>query len=261
MTGLKDILFNFCFFFSARCLEMISSILVVGMLARYLGLSDFGEYSLVMAVIWTVQPVINMSMPKILTVELSRDISKTADYIGTGMPWNIGVCTVLILIVWVARSLRVDLPVYYFTGMVIALFLTLTQTVTAVFIARQQIQYELYTTLSSVFSLVVLTGVVIYLNLNLEHVLWASAVSSAFAFLAAVVFNRKLSGFMLLPKLDLTILRYLLMVSLFYSIIQGLTQLSLYGGVFVLKTISGNIEVALFQAPMRIFTRLLIIFP
>ncbi len=259
MTGIRNIVFNFCFFFCARCLEMISSIVVVGMLARYLGLSDFGEYSLVMAVIWTVQPAINMSIPRILTVELSRDISKTVNYVGTGMSWNIWICTLLLMAVWVARSFGLDLPSYYFAGIVFALFLTLTQAVTSVFVAFQQIQYELYTTISSVFSLLLLTGGVIYLDLGLENVFLASAVSSVFAFFAAMLLNRRLSGLVLIPKMDFTILRYLLIVSLFYSMIQGLTQLSLYGGVFVLKILSGNIEVALFQAPMRIFTRLLVI--
>ena len=102
---------------------------MVGMLARYLGLSDFGEYALVMAVVWIAQPVISMEIPRILVVELSRNMSRATGLIGTGIAWNIMIFIVLASTLLLVAENKENLPYYYFTGPFIALFKTLTQTV------------------------------------------------------------------------------------------------------------------------------------
>lgn len=259
MSKAIKVINNSFFVFAARVFETISGIVVIGMLARYLGVSDFGEYSLVMAVVWIAQPIISMAVPRILVVELSRDVSKAASYIGTGITWNILAFAVLALALWLAGALLGDMPFYYFTGLSIALFLTLTQTVGAVFIAYERMKYDTYTSLTAIFFLILLTGGVIFLDLGLEKVFLAAALAYLCGFAASVLFNRKVAGFIPVPAMDYKILRCLLSGSLSLSLIQVLVQLLFYCGVFFLKYMSGNIEVALFQAPIRIFIRFMII--
>ena len=259
MSKAIKIINNSFFVFAARVFETISGIVVIGMLARYLGVSDFGEYSLVMALVWIAQPIISMAVPRILVVELSRDVSKAASYIGTGITWNILVFAVLALTLWLADALLGDMPFYYFTGLFIAFFLMLRQTVGSVFIAYERMKYDTYTSLTAIFFLILLTGGVIFLDLGLEKVFLAVALAQLCGFVASVLFNRKVAGFIPVPAMDYKILKRLLAGSLALSLIQVMVQLLLYCGVFFLKNMSGNIEVALFQAPMRIFTRFMII--
>jgi len=250
---------NSFFVFTARLLEMLSGIVIIGMLARYLGLSDFGEYSIVMSIVWITLPIISMAVPRSLVVEISRDPSKAASYIGTGITWNICVFAVIGFFLWLIDIRVVPLPFYYFVGLTISLFITLTQTVGTIYIANERMKYEIYTSFTSYFILLLLTGGVTFFNLGLEKVFMATSAAYFCGFIAAVLLGRKVAGFTLVPMMDRHILRKLLAGSFALSLIQVLVQLHIYCGVFFLKNLSGNIEVALYQAPMRIFTRFMII--
>ena len=250
---------NSFFVLSARIFETLAGILVVGMLARYLGLSDFGEYALVMAVVWIAQPVISMEIPRILVVELSRNMSRATGLIGTGIAWNIMIFIILALALSLVAVYHGDLPYSYFTGLFIALFLTLTQTVGTGFVAHEKMQYDTYTSLIAIFSLILFTGGAIFFDLGLQWVFVAAAVAYFCGFIASVAFNRKVTGFIPLPHLHYKTVRHLLSESLALSVVQILEQLLIYCGVFFLKYMSGNVEVALFQAPMRIFTKFMLI--
>jgi O-antigen/teichoic acid export membrane protein len=238
---------------------MLSGIVIIGMLARYLGLSDFGEYSIVMAIVWTTLPIISMAVPRTLVVEISRDPSKAARYIGNGITWNIWVFIAIGLCLWLIDMLVVHLPLYYFVGLSISLFITLTQTVGTIYIANERMKYEIYTSFTSYFMLLLLTGGVTFFDLGLEKVFMATSVAYFCGFIAAVLLGRKVAGLILVPMVDRHILRKLLAGSFALSLIQVLVQLHIYCGVLFLKNMSGNIEVALYQAPMRIFTRFMII--
>jgi len=250
---------NSFFVFTARVFEAVAGVVVVGMLARYLGLSDFGEYSVVMAVVWIAQPIISMEIPRILVVELSRDVSRTAGYIGTGMACNIIVFTILVLALWLVGILLGGMPFYYYIGLSIGLFLTLTQTVSTGFIAYEQMKYDTYTSLIVIFFLILFTAGVIFLNLGLPRVFLAAALANFCGFIVSSFFNKEVIGFIPVPVMDYKILKGLLAGSIALSLIQILEQLLVYCGVFFLKNMTGNIDVALFQAPMRIFLKFMLI--
>lgn len=259
MSKAIKIINNSLFVFTARFLEMLSGIVIIAMLARYLGLSDFGEYSIVMAIVWITLPIISMAVPRGLVVEISRDLSKAERYVGTGMTWNILVFAFLGLLLWLIDILIVKLPFYYFVGLSISLFITLTQTVGTIYIANEKMKYEIFTSFTSYSMLLLLTGGVIYFDLGLEKVFLATSGAYFCGFVAAVLLGRKVADFTPVPMMDRQILRKLLEGSLALSMIQVLVQLHIYCGAFLLKNLSGNVEVALYQAPMRIFTRFMII--
>lgn len=250
---------NSALVFLARAFEIISGILVVGITARYLGVSDFGEYSLVMAVAWISQPIISTAIPRMLTWELSRNLSKTKSYIGIGITWNLMVLGVFVTGLWLLNTIMSFMLLYYLVALFIAVLVSLTQTVGAVFIASERMKYETYTSLISMFSLVLFTAGAIYLDLGLSNILILTTAAYLCGLVAAVLFSRKLTGFIPMPNADYQALRLLLAGSFTISIIQALMQLFFYSGSFFLKNMSGSAEVAFFQSSLRVFTRFMVI--
>lgn len=245
--------------FLARAFEISSGILVVGLTARYLGVSDFGEYSLVMAVAWISQPIIGMAIPRILTWELSRNPSKAKSYIGVGITWNLMVLVVFVAILCLLNTIMSFRLLYYLAAIFIATLASLTQTVGAVFIAFERMKYETYTSLVSMFFILLFTAGAIYLDLGLSNILILTTASYLCGLVAAVLFSRKLTGFIPMPNADYQALRLMLAGCFTLSIIQALMQVFLYSGSFVLMKMSGSVDVALFQSSLRVFTRFMVI--
>ena len=259
MMQTRRILNNSAFVLAARIFEMIAGIIVMGILARYLGVADFGEYSLVMALVWISIPIISIEVPRILAVELSRSPQKTHTWLGNGLSMNIGVCLGLALAILVIDTFFHDLSLHYYTGLAIALAISLTQSVGSVFIAREQMYYDTYTTLAVTLCLIALTSIVIIAGLGLSPIFITTLLAYTIGALIALAFARKITGFWLRPSWNLQVLRQLLAGSIALSAVQILVQLLIYCGAFMLKQMTGNVEVALFQAPMRIFSRFIIV--
>ena len=66
MGDTKRLAANLVYTFLARAAELLSGLLIIGMLTRYLGLDEFGRYSVLMAVCWVTLPILNMGFPRIL---------------------------------------------------------------------------------------------------------------------------------------------------------------------------------------------------
>lgn len=259
MSKAIKVINNSAFILVARVIETVSGIFVIGMLARYLGLSDFGEYSYVMAVVWISLPIISLAIPRILVKEMSQDVSNAAKYMGLGITWNLIAFIVFLSVLGLSNIIISMSPLYYLAAISIAVLASLTQTVGAAFIVYERMKYETYTSLIFTFFMVLFTAVVVYLDLGLSNVLLAATLAYLCGFLAAVFYSRKVAGFIPTPNADYKTLKRLLSGSLALSIIMVLWQLLLYSGVFFLRKMSGNEDVALFQASLRVFTRLMII--
>lgn len=259
MSKVKKIIGNSAFVLLARGFETVSGIVVLAMLARYLGVSVFGEYSFIMAVVWISQPVVSMGLPRVLAMEVSRDTTKAERYIGMGVTWNIIVFVALAPVLWLLSIVFDVDPVYFLAGLFITVFMSLMQAIGAVFIAYERMSYETYTSLVSMCALVLLIAGAMYLDLGLLNVLGATAAAYLCGFVAAALLNHQVAGFIPRPNADFKGLRHLLSESHSLAVFQVLMQVFLYTGVFFLKGISGNIDVALFQASLRVFTRFMII--
>jgi O-antigen/teichoic acid export membrane protein len=259
----KRLLANLTFTFVARAAELLAGLLIIGMLTRYLGLDEFGRYSVLMAVCWVTLPFLNMGFPKIFVREIAQRKKKAPTYILIGWTWNILMTLVLFFILLsihlgyefeqIAALLLISL-----TGGIMAM----TQTAGSLSIAFQYMHYETIPALISMTVLTVLIAVGIYFQQGLNVILSAYAAAYLIGLVLTVKLTNKLFPYLQKIKritLSRNETKKLLKESLQIALFQILVQLHLYLSVFLLKAMAGNAAAALFQAPFRIFTRVQII--
>ena len=260
MVQTKKIAGNLLFTFSSRAIEIIAGLAVVALLSRYLNLEEFGAYSVLLAVMWVVLPLLNAGYPRILVREISQHKNRAVHFLMIGCTWNIlvslGLAAILLL------------SAYWFTGQQIILFafvlvtvtiMALTQTFATLYIAFQRMHYETGPTLLTMLLLLLFIGALVRFDLGLTNIFAAYAL----AYLAGLALTVKLTS-TLAPygqhlAVNLAGVGTTFKESLYIGIFQLLVQLYLYSGVFILKLLADNADIALFQAPFRIFTRLQII--
>lgn len=263
MVRSKRIAVNLSFTFLSRATEIVAGLFIVGILSRYLGLEDFGRYSVLMAIGWVALPILNMGFPRILVREISQRKEKAPDFIMIGWSWNI-LTTLLLLIGLLCISLQYeikDIEILLIISLTTGI-MAITQTAGSLYIAFQRMQYETIPTLTTMLILIGLIAIGVYYDLGLTYIFSAYA----FAYLTGLAVTIKLTCSLTpyLRNLKKTFLNLqgvnkVLKESFHIGIFQILVQVYLYTGVFFLKMMAANADVALFQAPFRIFTRMQII--
>jgi PST family polysaccharide transporter len=254
---------NLSFTFAARAAELLAGLILVGMLSRYLGLEDFGRYSVLMAIGWVALPLLNLGFPRILVREIAQRRERAAGHILLGWTWNL-LLTLLTAAGLLGVSSFTDLPDVKLLLIIAATtgVMAMTQTAGTVSIALQRMQYETIPALITAFVLISLVALVMRWQLGLEAVFTANALACLTGLLATIWLTNKLSPYLRELPRQISTLRHtkeLLRESVQIGLFQLLVQLHLYTGVFLLKAMAGNAEAALFQAPFRIFTRVQII--
>ncbi len=260
MTQTGKIIGNLLFTFSSRAIEIIVGLAVVALLSRYLNLEEFGLYSVLLAVMWVVLPLLNAGYPRILVREISQQKNRAVEFLMIGCTWNV--------LVSLALAIMLLLSSFWFTSQQIVLFsfvlvtvtlMALTQTFATLYISFQRMHYETGPTLLTMLLLLLFIGVVVRFKLGLTNIFAAYAL----AYLAGLALTVKLTS-SLAPygqhlAANLAGVRTTFRESQYIGIFQLLVQLYLYSGVFILKLLAENADIAMFQAPFRIFTRLQII--
>jgi len=254
---------NIVFTFAARAAELLAGLTLVGMLSRYLGLEDFGRYSVLTAVGWVALPLLNLGFPRILVREIAQRKERAAEQILVGWTWNL-LMTLLLAAGLLAGSFFFALADVKLLLIIAATagLMAMTQTAGTVSIALQRMQYETITALTTAVVLVGLIALVMRWQLGLGAVFAANALACLAGLAVTVHLTSKLSPYLRELRQNMPKLRQgkkLLRESLQIGLFQLLVQLHLYTGVFLLTALAGNAEAALFQAPFRIFSRVQII--
>jgi len=261
MAGVERITANLSFTFLARASEILAGLLVVGILSRYLGLEDFGRYSVLMAMGWVALPIISMGFPKVLVREISRQRERAAEFLLIGWTWNLTMIlavTLLLALFWPGEGSRTGLLLICLaTGLI-----GLTQTIGSLYIAFQRMEFEAVPTVLGMAALVVLIGLVVWSDRGLNWVFASYGGAQLLVLALTLVLTARLSPWLhqlgrRLP--DRATVTQVAGEALNLGVFQILVQVYLYTGVFLLKGLAGNADVAIFQAPFRIFTRLQII--
>ncbi|MCI5142789.1 MAG: hypothetical protein D3909_13900 [Candidatus Electrothrix sp. ATG1] len=233
------------------------------MLTRYLGLDDFGRYSVLMSVCWVILPLINMGFPRILVREIAQQKETAPAYILTGWSWNI-----LMTLILSGVFLSIN-HLYYFEQVNLLLLICLTggimamtQTAGSLAIAFQYMRYE---TIPTLISMLVLTGLIvvgIYFQQGLSAIFTAYVIAALTGLALTVTLTNSLSPYLQKLKTALPSLnevKGVLKESTQIAVFQLLVQVHFYISVFLLKAMAGNAAAALFQAPFRVFNRVQII--
>ena len=251
---------NFVWVTLSRVADTLGTLVLIAVVARYLGVEEFGEFSFYMAMAWTLSLFLTLGIPKILVRELAKDRGRAAEMTGAAMAVVLLSSAALFALV-AAASLGGAGRAGAILAVILAALsaMTLTRILSSVYWAHERMQYELY------INLAVSTA---YLALTVAAVALDRGVIAVYAsFLAANLLGLGLAlavsirAFGVVPRLALPrdTLRYLAREAAPMLVAQGLFQAYLYSGVFALKWVGTGYDLGIFQAPTRIVTRLQVI--
>ncbi|MEW6066920.1 MAG: flippase [Nitrospirota bacterium] len=252
---------NFFSFLSSRILDIATSLITTAVVARYLGVTKFGDYVFAMAVVLFIVPLTFFGLERITIREIARQKDKADSILGAALlaRWVL----VAIAGVIIAISIYV-IKVDWYIALVIAVaavseLINSSSTVfISVFRAYEKMEYETLITLLSKISSLICVLIVVYLNLGMIAIVGAFAFSNILKLVISMYMAEKK---FVKPKFtkDLQMVKfmikesYLLGVGIFFM--MALPRIS----IFFLKN-SGNIEgVAYFQAAFNIVQPLVMI--
>lgn len=237
--------------------EVLNSLLLIALVARYLGVKEFGVYSFLMAASWTVLPLF-LVLQRILVRDIAVDKGRAGQLVGTGLTLiallapPILILSVLILLVFKVDSM-------YFSALAINVFAitfaALNSVCTSVFIAFEKVKFEtLVSFIISSLSVVFMT-VAVWFDMGFNAAFLAFMMSNLIGFGISVVLIVRLS---VVPVIRLNVGRMVYFVKEcgFLAVNQITLQIYAYLGVFFLKEFATDYDIGIFQAPARIINRL-----
>ncbi|MBI5789569.1 MAG: flippase [Candidatus Schekmanbacteria bacterium] len=254
MHFVRKIAQNSIFILVTRGIETIFNFLMGVFIARYLGVDDFGRYSLVTAIIMVLSPFIALGLPQILPREIAQKKEEAGDFLGTSLVLNGLAVTPVIIIALIAASF-LNLHSDAYTALLIGLTFLVTREVRrgfiSIFLGFEQMEYETV----SVFLIrgleFLLVLEVIHLDLGFIYLFAALAIVN-FAGLIMTFFM--LWKWFVLPRIKVNKdrLKYLLKEAYPIIFAEFSMMAFAYIDVFVLRVYAGNSEIGLYQSSQRI---------
>ncbi len=259
MKGIRNIAKNTLIVYVARGFDILSSVIIIAILTRYLGIKLYGQYAVVMATVFTVTAFANMGMPKILIRELSQDKRKAADFLGASLIFSIIMFAAVILIsTVVVFTLRLEIILAFALGVAIVAEMVriFSSSFIFLFVAFEKMGYDVLVTVSSRLVFFALIFVVVTLQLNYIYIFSSMILSNSIGFFLALSICAK--KFNIKPKFGKWKgnLKYLSMEILPVGVSFIILQLLQYVDIFILKILKSFEEVALFQAPYMMILKL-----
>ena len=254
---------NAFFILIARASELVSGLLIIVLISRYLGVKDFGIYAFITAVSLMLAPVIQLGSSRIIIREISVNRNQTSGFVTSGFILNVCMSLLALLIsALIAVIFNLSSAVY-----IIALSLAiLTQTLSAmaytfkaVFIAYEKAVYNSVTTALTRLLAIISIFFVIRLDMGFIYLFMALTAVSAFgACFSFYILHFQIAKIKL--EVNLKLLKYLyketfpIAISVFFA--QGFA----YTNVFLLKIFHDVVQISFFQAPQRIITPSIIMY-
>ena len=241
-----------------RGIEVLANLVALAMIARYLGVEDFGIYSFLMAVVWVVSPYLILGLPRILAREISRDPSRADELICAGVKLVAAMSVPMIAGILIfygffhQNTIQIHALLLSFIGII---SIAVTRIFNSAFVAFEKMKYETCLTFFSSLSFLFLTGLSVWLNAGLLYFFMAFVLSNLIGLMGAIYISVKRFSIWPAIGLNLTGMYGLFRETLPIAVCQFLFQTYSYMGVFILKYFSDNYSVGLFQAPSRIIIR------
>jgi O-antigen/teichoic acid export membrane protein len=242
----------------SRVTEMVSSLVMTGMLSRYLGVETFGDYLFIMAIVLTVTSFAHMGLPHLLMREISQHKSSTANYIQSGLMLT-GIALLGAGLVILAIGLFFRFSFLYMVAAFLGFFsealIQFSGPFVSTFISFEKMEYDAIATMINRFLLIGLLIAVVSFDLGFISIFLAVIIANLVRFLTILyISNRNLVP--LHFSLKGNRVRYLFKETLPLGVSFVLTQFYLNINLFILKAIGEGKDVSLFQAPFSIVLRL-----
>lgn len=258
MIGIFRIAKNSSLVSIARATDVLSSILIAGILARYLGVRDYGNYLFIMGLVLTTTAFAHMGLPQILVREMSQNIESISKFIRSGLVItgaSLVITAALIFSIGVFSSWNSIMFLSVSCALLSESMVLISGPFISAFISIERMQYDAIVTVSNRVVLVALLTGMVFWDLGFVSIFVTMALANCLrlVMILFISWRVRLPPARHVTRDDLT---YLLKETLPVGLSFILTQLFLYTNLFVLKILCDPREVALFQAPFSIILKL-----
>ncbi|MCD4654035.1 oligosaccharide flippase family protein [bacterium] len=243
---------------SAKIIEISASLIVLMMLSRMLGMSRFGDFAFINAVILAFQPLVNLELNTILIREMARNRDCEKAYLGGGLLLKlflIGLFVIAAVVLDFSMGFAPLLRIAFYLAVAGEIFQQLTWVFSAVFMARERMEFE--PLLSLIFRVTSVGGIALVAFFHPRETMATSGFVMVFLILAASQGLRALAGMLIASQLlkglriqwSLTVAKKIIQQSWIMGVATFCTGLSLRVDVFFLRYFKGSDCVALFHLP------------
>jgi len=249
---------NTAFIFSSRIFDILIALVTTALIARYLGIIEFGHYAFVMAISIFLAPLIDLGFERITTREIARNKALRKKLFGSAIIAR-GFLTLIILIgVFVAISIygwHEKIAKALLVSVTDQIFIATGMLALATFQAFEKMEYQFG--LKFIFNLVFLVLLLVVINYDLGFIavfaarLCANMIQSSVMML--IVFKKFLKPIF---KIDFPILKFLFKEAVPLGLFTILLTASFKIDVFVLKYFRSIEDLSLFEAAHRIIMQL-----
>lgn len=256
MSEVKKISKNSLMSYIARVSDLISGVITLSIISRYLSIEFFGKYMLVTTSGWILSTIVNMGTEQILLREIAREKEKASDFLVHGVFVNFMLFTVCIIIYSIGiplLGLEWIVVVALYLNFLAEAMKVFMRSIISVFVAFEKMEYDALLTFLARILALILTIVIVYLRWDFIYLFVTYLVGNSIGLLVGLVilFNK-----FVIPKIEIGLrkIQYMFMESFPVGINIVSQQFYFYIGVFVIKLLEDEASVALFQAPNRLVT-------
>jgi O-antigen/teichoic acid export membrane protein len=242
----------------AKGFDVIIGLVSISLIARYLGVGDFGKYAFVRALCSVLVIVANMGLPTIMIREIARDRDKAPVYFVSSLflmlvfsAISLGILFLVITLIHVSPEVR---HAVYCMGLA-AVFLIFGDLFSALFRAFEKMEYEALKSIINQIAYITMVVLVIHFDLGFLAVFAALLFANLLDMvLGAVLASKKFirPGF----RMNFSMARFILFETVPLGLGLIIRKLILRIDVLLLTAMKSKAEVGLFGAVYRLITQL-----
>ena len=229
---------NSLFLLMSATLGIVIRLAMIPIIARYLGVEQFGYYSLIMAIALSITPVVELGLDRIICRELAKNDLNKDKYFSTAVLlrivlslfWFVLSCLIL---EWFSPWNR-DINVTIIVAIVGQLVISIGLTYVAAIWAFERMEFDVLANIAYHFSSIGTLLLVILLGLGLIGILYAKLLSSMVYLIVAVIFVYRLFLKPLI-KFDFNFSKFITIEALPVALFSIIISLIFKVDVFLLK--------------------------
>lgn len=251
---------NSFFILLSRVIEFAAGLVIVILVANYLGVDQFGEFAFIRALALVMSPLIGFGSIRIIVREISVNKALTSTILSAGLCLNVTMTFAVaaiaagVIAVFNIHDPAVILSIYM--AILAQTFLNMKSTVNAGFISHEIAHFSALTNLCGRISVVAAIGVVIWFHQDMSILFIAIALANLFGLAVTflVLKTTRIAGKR--PRSFIStaglLLRESYPIFLALIMVQGYT----YINTFFLRYFQDNWQVSMFEASQRLIVPL-----
>ena len=257
----KRIAFNSAMLFYANVLTSGVSLVLVAIIARYLGKAGFGRYGYVISFCELVAVLSEMGLSKILVREVAKEQERTGEHLATA--WTLrmllsGVVLGIVLVNARGSEVAAEVQTAIWVYAVSQVIFNLTELFNSIFRAYQRMEYQAaVVTLAQGLILVLTLGAVV-LKLGLVGIFAATLAANAARFLLGWVLTARRFAHLRFSG-DVPEMARMFKEALPVGISLVLRRYIWRGGVVLLATWQGDAAAGILYGPLRVVEQMRIV--